>query len=78
MLRTIKKNRIMTSIMILSIAAFSAFMTACEAETIVKEVEVIKEGGSHKRSGNHKGSGSYKGSREGSSRSGDTHASHNR
>ncbi len=38
MLRTIKKNRIMTSIIILSIAAFSEFMNDVEAEAIVKEV----------------------------------------
>ena len=43
MLKSVSKNRFMGSFMILSIAAFSIFMTACAAETIVKEVEVIKE-----------------------------------
>ncbi|GIS64641.1 MAG: hypothetical protein CM1200mP3_08890 [Chloroflexota bacterium] len=35
----------MTTVIILSIAAFSVFSMACEAETIVKEVEVevVKE-----------------------------------
>ena len=43
MLKNIANNRIMTTVIILSIAAFSVFSMACEAETIVKEVEVIKE-----------------------------------
>ena len=43
MLKSVSKNRFMGSFMILSIAAFSILMTACAAETIVKEVEVIKE-----------------------------------
>ena len=45
MLNIAKGNRVVRSLLILSIAAFSAFMVACEAETIVKEVEVevIKE-----------------------------------
>ena len=43
MLNFLNSNRVMKSVMILSVAAFSIFMTACEAETIVKEVEVIKE-----------------------------------
>ena len=43
MLKSVSKNRFMGSFMILSIAAFSIFMTACAPETIVKEVEVIKE-----------------------------------
>ena len=45
MLRNIANNRIMTTVIILSIAAFSVFSMACEAETIVKEVEVevVKE-----------------------------------
>ncbi len=43
MLKNVSRNRLMSSFMILSIAAFSIFMTACAGETIVKEVEVIKE-----------------------------------
>ncbi len=45
MLSVVKGNRVVKSLLILSIAAFSTFMVACEAETIVKEVEVevIKE-----------------------------------
>ena len=38
MLRNIANNRIMTTVIILSIAAFSVFSMACEAETIVKAV----------------------------------------
>ena len=43
MLKGVSNKRFMSSFMIISIAAFSIFMTACEAETIVKEVQVIKE-----------------------------------
>ncbi|PZC41698.1 MAG: hypothetical protein DK303_001397, partial [Chloroflexi bacterium] len=43
MLKNVSKNKSISSFMILSIAAFSILMTACAAETIVKEVEVIKE-----------------------------------
>ena len=43
MLRNIANNRIMTTVIILAIAAFSVFSMACEAETIevVKAVEVV-------------------------------------
>ena len=45
MFKTRNSNSVIKSLLILSVAIFSAFMIACEAETIVKEVEVevIKE-----------------------------------
>ncbi|MDC0035200.1 hypothetical protein OAJ44_02420 [Chloroflexi bacterium] len=43
MLKSFTHKRVLTPLIILSIAAFSVFSMACEAETIVKEVEVIKE-----------------------------------
>ena len=43
MLKNVSNKKFISSFMIISIAAFSIFMTACEAETIGKEVQVIKE-----------------------------------